>query len=68
MLFPSPYPDSCCKTHSSVLLFPGSGGDPAAEGVHGDPEGPHEAAAGAASQGGQEAEGEAEAAPAGGGE
>ena len=52
----------------TCVLSPGSGSDPAAEGDHGDPEGPHEAAVGAASQRGQEAEGEAEAAPAGGGE
>lgn len=34
------------------LVFIGSGSDPAAEGDHGDSESPHEAATGAASQGG----------------
>lgn len=51
-----------------MLLFSGPGGDSAAEGEHGDPESSHEAAVGAASQRGQEAEGEAETAPAGRGE
>ena len=52
---------------TAVCLFLGSGGDQAAEGFHRDPEGPHEAEAGAAGQGGQEAEGETQTPPQGGG-
>lgn len=63
----APLFEGCLKV-TPASLPSGSGGDPAAEGDHGDPEGPHEAAAGAAGQGGQASEGEAEAAPAGGGE
>lgn len=46
-------------------MFAGSGGHPEAEGNHADPAGLHEAATGAAGQGGQEAEGEAETTSAG---
>ena len=48
------------------MRLPGAGGHQTAEEVNGDPAGPHEAAVGPAGQGGQEAEGEAEAFPEGG--
>lgn len=50
---------------SVPLMLPGIGSDPPAEGDYGDPESPHEAATGPASQGGQEAEREIKAAPSG---
>lgn len=57
-----------CSLSLSDPLFAGSRGHPEAERNHADTAGLHEAATSAAWQRGQEAEGEAETAPAGCGE
>lgn len=59
---------SCRNEHGELfcpLSLLGFRSDPTAKGDHGDPASPHETAIGSASQGGQEAEGEAEASPPG---